>query len=379
MKTVLIDARMYGLAHAGIGRYIMNLIGNLPKDSREIKYQLIVIADQLTQIKKELGNSFEYIPARSKHYSIAEQFELPRLILKANPDVVHFPHFNAPLICPKAYVITIHDLIKHYFRGKKTTTKNPLLYWPKYFSYRLLSNLVIKRSKAIIVPSHWWKDKLYEDFGIAKSKVSVTWEGVGERFLNTKPVDQKKVIEKYKLKEKKFFVYTGSVYPHKNVERLIKAVKNMNISEVSLVIVCSRNAFSEKLAKTIKALGAEKRIKFLGFVPDDELKALYAGCLGLVQPSLMEGFGLTGLEAMASDCPVISSSFSCLPEIYGDAAIYFNPKNIAEMTKVLEMVADNQSLRKSLIAKGRKQLKKYSWQKTVQKTVKVYQKVFDEK
>jgi glycosyltransferase involved in cell wall biosynthesis len=379
MKTVLIDARMHGLAHAGIGRYIMNLVANLPKSSKGIKYQLIVAADQLGQIKKELGGFFEYIPARSKHYSIAEQFELPILILKANPDIVHFPHFNAPLLCPKKYLVTIHDLIKHYFRGEKTTTKNPILYWPKYFSYRVVSSLVIRRSKAIIVPSYWWKDKLSDDFGVPKNKINVTWEGVDDKFLSTKSVNQKKITQKYKLKNKQFFVYTGSVYPHKNIERLIKAFLNINRKEIILAIVCSRSIFSEKLEKTIRGLGAEKKIKFLGFVPDDELKAIYKSCLGLVQPSLMEGFGLTGLEAMASNCPVLSSNGSCLPEVYGDAAVYFDPKNTSEMTKVLEKVASDQSLRKSLIALGKKQLKKYSWQKTAKNTVRVYQSLFDDK
>lgn len=381
MKKVLIDARMYGLKNAGIGRYIMNLLMEIKNVSNlnEINFQLIVNRLDLKEIKNDLGDFYQYIPSKAKHYSIFEQIELPILIGKAKPDIVHFLHFNAPLFCPKPYVVTIHDLIKHYFKGRKTTTKHPLLYWPKYFSYRILSHLIIKNSKAIIVPSNWWKEKLSNDFNISKSKIFVTWEGVGKTFLETlETQNSKSVLAKFHLEKNCYFVYTGSVYPHKNVPRLIKAIIKMKDKEINLAIACSRSVFTEKLENIVKQNKAEGRIKFLGFVPDDELKIIYKNSLGLVQPSLMEGFGLTGLEAMASSCPVLSSNASCLPEIYGDAAIYFDPLDINQIKTSLEKVANNSTLRESLINKGAKRLSKFSWEKTALQTVDVYRQVLNE-
>lgn len=379
MKTVLIDARMYGLTHAGIGRYIMNLVANLPFVSEgKVKYKLVVKKDQLKAIKNELGNRFEYIPASSSHYSIAEQFEIPAIIQKTKPDLIHFPHFNAPVFCQKKYLLTVHDLIKHYFRGKETTTKLSFLYWPKYLGYRLLSWLVIKRAKAIIVPSQWWKKKLADKFSVSKNKITVTWEGVGETFLKQKAASQQKTLKKYGLKKDSFFVYTGSVYPHKNVERLVRAMTRIKNENISLAIICSRNTFSKRLEKTVKKLNAESRINFLGFVPDKEMKPIYSASLALVQPSLMEGFGLTGLEAMASGCPVASSNTSCLPEIYGNAAVYFDPKSDEQLLETLNSLIGNEKLRDSLIAKGAKRLALFSWKNTAKETVKVYQKLLNE-
>ncbi len=382
MKKVLIDARMYGLEHAGIGRYVMSLlmeIKKLPKTNK-ITFQLIVNDSRLKEIKKDLGDFYQYIPSKTKHYSIFEQIELPLLIKKANPDLVHFPHFNAPLFCPKPYVVTIHDLIKHYFKGKETTTKHPLLYWPKYFGYRFLSQLIIKNSKSIIVPTNWWKKKLSKDLKISKNKIFVTWEGVGKAFLKIlETKNNKSVLKKFQLEKNHYFVYTGSVYPHKNVPRLIEAVIKMKNKEINLAIVCSRNVFTKRLENIVKQNKAGSKIKFLGFVPDSELKIIYKNSLGLVQPSLMEGFGLTGLEAMACDCPVLSSNASCLPEVYGNAAYYFDPKKLDQIKSSLEKITNSLNLRKHLIKKGRERLGKFSWKQTALQTVNVYRQVINEK
>jgi len=382
MKKVLIDARMYGLEHAGIGRYIMSLlmeVKKLPK-TNNTAFHLIVSNSRLKEIRNDLGDFYKYIPSKTKHYSILEQIELPLLIKKADPDIVHFPHFNVPLFCPKPYVVTIHDLIKHYFKGKKTTTKHPFLYWPKYFGYRLLSYLIIKKSKAIIVPTNWWKEKLAKDFRVSNSKIFVTWEGVGEAFLKRiEGKNKKTVLDKFRLEKNRYFVYTGNVYPHKNVSRLIEAVLKMKNKKVSLAIVCSRNVFSKKLENIVKQKKGSSRIKFLGFVPDSDLKIIYKNSLGLVQPSLMEGFGLTGLEAMACDCPVLSSNASCLPEVYGNAAHYFDPKKVDHIMSSLEKITNSSTLRKHLIEKGRERFAKFSWKQTAFQTVDVYRQVINEK
>jgi len=379
-RKILFDARMFGLEHAGIGRYVTNLLSEIKEQAPpDWEFFLLVRKEKERKVREKLGNFYHYLPVNSSHYSLGEQWELPWVIKKGGFDLVHFPHFNLPAFSPTPYVVTIHDLIKHFFRGKKTTTKPGVLYWPKYFAYRILVRRVIRKAEQIIVPSNWWKKKLTTLFPAAKGRITVTWEGVDERFQTELPSKQEvqKTLSLFGLKKYRFFVYTGSVYPHKNVERLIEAFSLLKRKDIVLAIVCARNVFLHRLEEIVKKAKMEKRVVFLGFVSDRQLVALYRGAIALVQPSLMEGFGLTGLEAMAVGLPVISSSASCLPEIYGKAALYFNPYSPRAIKEALETILTHPEKRRQLIALGRKRVKVFSWKKTAQKTLNVYQKALE--
>jgi len=376
VKTIIFDARMYGLTHAGIGRYVMNLLGGIKQlRPRDLKISLITRKKLTKTIKNDLGDYFPIIEAKSKHYSLSEQLELPKILNRLKPDLVHFPHFNASLMYSGKFIVTIHDLIKHYFKGKKTTTKNPAVYWLKYFGYRIQTNYSLKQSCRIIVPSQFWQDKLVTDFNILRGKIDVTYEAVDPNFLKlAQSVRQEKNLKKYDLTQP-FFVYVGSVYPHKNLQIVIEAIKN--IKNVQLAIICSRSIFTQRVKALSRALGVENRVKFLGFIKDKDLIGLCRQSTGLIQPSLMEGFGLTGLEAMAANTPVISSNRSCLPEIYGPAALYFDPKNVKQLRKQMRILINNQELKNKMIRLGQTQIKKYSWLKTAKQTIKSYQKVLN--
>jgi len=144
---------------------------------------------------------------------------------------------------------------------------------------------------------------------------------------------------------------------------------------LSLKIISKPSPFSEKIKREAQALKVEQQIEFLGFVPDREFKKLYQNALALVHPSFMEGFSLTGLEAMALNCPVISSNTSCLPEIYQDSVLYFNPRSPQDLSKKIKKLLENPNLRQKLIKKGQQQLTQYSWEKTAKETLQAYQKI----
>ncbi len=371
LQKIVIDARMYGLEHAGIGRYVMSLISNLELPSA-FKLILLVKKEKMSEIKRELGNKFEYIPVKSRHYSFVEQLEIPLILNKIKPDLVHFPHFNSSLFWQGDFVVTIHDLIKHYFTGKETTTRSTPTYWLKHLAYRFQINYSVKKSKLIIVPSQYWKKELVKKFKVPQKKIIVTHEAVDPDFLKLVGKKRKSVLKKFSLKTP-FFIYTGNVYPHKNIERLLRAIRKIN--NVNLVIVCSRGVFTKRLSFLVNKLRLKKRVDFLGFVNDRDLISLYQKAEALVQPSLMEGFGLTGLEAMAAGCSVVSSNASCLPEIYGEAALYFDPLNITDIAEKLELILKNKKLREELAKKGKKQVEKYSWMETARTTVEGYKKI----
>ena len=184
MKHIVIDARLYGPKHTGIGRYTKNLLKALidQSDFKKYKFTLIIYKNLEEEIKKDLGNNFEYVTTNIKHYSLAEQLFLPFIIYGLRADLVHFTHFNKPILYLKKSVITIHDLIKHFFTGKDTTTRNQFLFYIKHLAYLLLIKIIVKKNQ-IIVPSNVWRDYLIKNFNLKDSQVVTTYEAVDPTFI----------------------------------------------------------------------------------------------------------------------------------------------------------------------------------------------------
>ena len=170
-----------------------------------------------------------------------------------------------------------------------------------------------------------------------------------------------------------YLIYTGNVYPHKNIPVLLKAVKML--PELKLIIVCGRSVFADRTNKLIRDMNLQNRVEFRHLVSDTELKKLYADAFCFVTPSLIEGFGLPGLEAMACGTPVIAANASCLPEIYGEAALFFNPKNPSDLVGKIKEIIFNKKLRQDLVERGYFQVKKYSWAKMAEATWQIYQDI----
>ena len=368
-KHIVIDARLYGPKHTGIGRYTKNLIKALIElpDFKKYKFTLIIYKNLEEDIKKDLGDNFNYVTTNIHHYSLAEQFLLPFILYKLRADLIHFTHFNKPILYFKKSVVTIHDLIKHFFTGKDTTTKNQFLYSIKHLGYLFLTNVIVKRNQ-IIVPSNFWRKYLIKKYKLKSSQVVTTYEAVDPTFLVNNQNDLVKTPQNY-------IIYTGNLYTHKNIKVILDALKDL--PNISLKIICARSFFSEKLKDKIAQMGLKKQVEFLGYLDDKEFKNVYKEALALVHPSLMEGFSLTGLEAMALNCPVISSNTSCLPEIYNDSVLYFDPESGPDLVQKINQLKDNPELRQKLIKLGQQQLKKYSWTKTAKQTMSVYKNILN--
>jgi len=173
-----------------------------------------------------------------------------------------------------------------------------------------------------------------------------------------------------------YFIYVGNAYPHKNLKRLIEAMVNLNkkVKEnIQLYIVSSRNVFTKRLEKLVIELKAEECIKLLGFVPDEKLKVLYKKSLGFVFPSISEGFGLPGLEAMNAQTLVACSDIPVFKEIYKDVPVYFNPFDINSISDAMKLVLNmDPEAREKRIEKGLALAKIYSWSKMAKETLDVY-------
>lgn len=377
MMKIGIDARMFGSRHTGVGRYVENLIKGLVEEE-SIEITFFVNHAEVASLTPLLQNGKHKIcEVNIPHYSLAEQILLPFYLLGKGLEVIHFPHFNVPIFYFGRYVVTIHDLIKHSFKGQETTTKTPWFYWLKYLGYKLIFSSAVRRSSKILVPSQAVKSELVKKYKLNEDKVAVTHEGVDETFqsVSQSSVEINSMMAKYKFK-KPFVVYTGNVYPHKNIPRLLEAMKIINQEKdqgISLVLVCARGVFTKRLTKKIEEVGLEKDVQMIGFVKDEELILLYREAEAIVCPTLSEGFWLPGLEAISCGLPVVCSKIPVLEEIYEDAALYFDPmdpKDIAE--KILTLVGD-QMLKEKLLKRGREQVKKYSWAKMARETLEIYE------
>lgn len=352
------DARMYGLEHAGIGRYVMNLLDRLV-DQPNLDLTIFIppkYADKFAKYKH-----VQVVSSSIRHYSLSEQTQFLSVLNQHSFDLLHVPHFNLPFFYNRPFVVTIHDILWHQVKGGNVTTLSPLKYYLKYQGYKLTVAHAVGQSKAILVPSNYVKQDLTSTFPHLKTdKIHVTYEGVSFNH-QISPTDPSP-----------YLIHIGSAYPHKNLSVLLQALKNLDFT---LKLVGSRSIFLDQIKNQAKQLGIIDKIEFVGKVSDQDLATLLFRATALVHPSKSEGFGLTGLEAMAAGCPVIAAHATALPEIYGQAALFFDPENPADLVAKVDTLAADPQLRSDLIEKGFRRIKNYSWDKMVDQTVAVYNQV----
>ncbi len=363
-----IDCRLWD--ESGVGRYTRNLVSELAKLDTENFYYLFLLKKNLS-IK--VPKNFVKVEANFGWYGFTEQLKLPKILKQYDLDLVHFPHFNVPLLYRGKFIVTIHDLLHQHFAMKRATTLNPVIYKVKRLSYQQAFRHAAFQSQKIITPSQSVKDQLIDEWKINDTKITVTPEGVEENLLalkrTVKKDDFKKVAEKFNIKGQYLF-YIGNAHPHKNVEGLLAAFKEIRerFPEVQLVLSGPDHYFWQRVQKENQSEG----VIYTGFVTDKELVTLYSNAKALVVPSFEEGFGIPLLEAMACGCPVVSSNGGSLPEVGGDACLYFDPKNKKEMVSQIEKIIKDEKLRKSLISKGEKRYKQFSWEKMAKQTLQIY-------
>jgi glycosyltransferase involved in cell wall biosynthesis len=251
------------------------------------------------------------------------------------------------------------NLLKTY-----NSDKNWLVFHLKQLVGRYVFKKISKTSSHIIVPSQFTKDEYIAFSGIPEEKVTLAYEAAD--VSTTSPLA-------YKQPFKDFIMYVGHQADYKNIKRLGDAHQKLleKHPDLGLILVGRKNAATLQNEAYFDKK-EYKNILFTDFIGDPQRDWLFTKCRAYVFPSLMEGFGLPPLEAMGRGAPVISSSATCLPEINGDAAKYFDPTNIDDMAKVIEEVIYDEGIRQDLIKKGFLQIKKYSWRKMAKQTHQVY-------
>lgn len=378
-----IDARFYGSIGKGLGRYTQKLIEHLEDVDSRNQYFVFLRRENFDEYVPK-NTRFVKVLADYRWYSFSEQFLFPILLLKYRLDLVHFPHFNIPILYFKKFIVTIHDLILIRFPTQRSTTLHPLWYWMKFLAYKFVIFFAVKKSCHIMTVSQFTKNDILEHYPIPEEKVTVSYEAANPFCFYSSKEKAEGILRKYGLLKhsvdgekygiiQPYLLYVGNAYPHKNLELLVEVMNRGIFHGITLVLVGKEDYFYQRLKKFVKKIGC-KNIIFTGFVPDDELDVLYRFGRAYLFPSLYEGFGLPPLEAMSKGLPVIAASGSCLPEILGDAALYFDPRNKESLVSILQKLLSDESLQKRLSKRGSEQSVKFHWKSMAEETLLVYEK-----
>lgn len=366
MKKIVIDAREL---RTSSGRYVERLLEYLQQVDADRSHRYIVLLKPKDFDGWEpKSKRFIKVLCPFKEFTFAEQLGLLGLLLKLKPDLVHFAYAQQPILYRGRVVTTMHDLTTLRFHNP---SKNPFVFSIKQKVYYWVNFVAAHKSFTVITPTEYVKDDVARAMRANSRKITVTYEAGDSLDDASEPMEE--------LKDVQFIMYVGRPNPHKNLGRLIEAYSQLkhDLPNLHLVLAGEMDSLYKRHEHEVSRLGIPD-VHFVGKVSNGQLRWLYEHTATYIFPSLSEGFGLPGLEAMAQGAPVVSSSATCLPEIYGNGALYFNPHDSDDMAKVIKQVLTKPEVRKKLIKTGKLQAKKYSWQRMAEQTLAIYKRALGE-
>lgn len=363
MSHIVIDARESGTS---TGRYIDKLVEHLYGLRPEHDITVLTKPHRL-EYMAQVAPGFMVLASTYKEFTLQEQLGLLKQLRDLSPDLVHYGKDHQPVLYNGETVTTMHDLTTMRFTNPD---KQPLVFKFKQFVYKWVVKRVAHKSALIITGSEFVKQDLIDYTHVPADKIVVTYEAADPIQDSPEPVPG--------LENQQFIMYVGRPTPHKNLERLIEAFKQLKGQhpDLKLVLAGKLDANYRRIKQKTETEQIAN-IVYTDFVTDGQLRWLYEHCAAYVFPSLSEGFGLPGLEAMIHGAPVVSSNATCLPEIYGEAAHYFDPLDVQAMADAINEVLTDKELWQRLIDAGAAQAAQYSWQRTAEQTLAVYDRVLN--
>jgi glycosyltransferase involved in cell wall biosynthesis len=359
-KTVAIDARWLV---GGIGAYTEKLLLGLGKNTNGVELHAITRQADAARVK-ELCSGVTVVDVPI--YTATEQVLIPRAARRY--DLLHVPHFNIPVLYGRPLMVSIMDVI-HLRSPKYRNSLSSFLYaWP-------MLSAAARRADHIVTVSNYSKTQIMETLGAPESKISVIHCGVGAQFRRDTGEEGSRSAAEALGISRPYLLYVGNLKPHKNVVTLLRAFAHLrndgNIPH-SLLIVGDDARWKQSVVEECERLGILDSTVFAPFVSAASFPKIYAGADLLVMPSTIEGFGLPVIEAMACGTPVLSSNAASLPEVGGDAALYFDPMSHEELALQVLRILQSSDLRDSLRELGLQRVKKFSWQESNRKHMEIY-------
>lgn len=375
-----IDIRNIGKQRTGDETVFFNLVKNLAEIDNSNEYLLFTdIAGEniIQELKKKLAienkENFKIIFLNCSNKFVWNIWTLPAYLRKSPVDVYHTQYITPFFVSKNIKIVThIHDI--SFLAYPEFIKKSDLFF---------LKNLIpgsIRRADKVIAVSEFTKNEIIKYYKTDPGKIEVVYNAVGEDFLKSDYSGSElfEIRKKYNLPEE-FILYIGTLQPRKNIPILIQSFARIKekIPEVKLVLAGNRNAhnFDDDIDNKIEELKISGSIIFPGFVDEEDKSALFQLAKAFVFPSLYEGFGIPILEAFASRVPVLTSDIPVHNEIIQNAAVFFDPESLDDLSEKLYNSLVNQNLRDNLIDLGFQRVKFFSWKKSSEKMLEIYREL----
>lgn len=379
---IAIDTRRIG--DFGVGTYIRNLVHALAAIDSENRYVLIAAHADEPDLAG-LPENFQVAAYPRPDTDWVNQVSFYFFARELAPDLVHMPLNVVPLLMPRPYVVTIHDMSSLLYPSPSQVQRSFRLY---LFRRGLL------RAERVIAVSAATRRDVENVLGIPRSRIHQIYDAPDPRFLrecgpsdaagwpDVHSPDRQRILERYQIGYP-FLLYAGAVRPQKNIPRLVEAFAVLRgdlerhpvYKDLRLIIIGDEISKNPAVRRAVIKTRVEDVVRFLGFVPFDTLRVFFEAASAFVFPSLYEGFGLPPLEAMASGVPVVTSNVSSLPEVVGDAAMLVNPENVFDIARGIREVLLDDGLRGELVSRGYRQVRRFSWANTARQVLEIYRDV----
>ena len=362
-----IDAREFVAGQmTGIGRYLWHFLQHATTSKDPHEY--VLFCNQKTHIPQNLPRLKKVIITENIR-QVWDQVLLPLNIAREKIDVFLTPYFKAPLFLPSKMILIINDLIPLFFPEEHSPLGR--LY------FRFMSAAAARRATRIMTISEHSRGDIVKFLKLPADKIMVIHLGVEERFRSS-DIRKEEIRRKYSLPQK-FILYVGNLSPHKNVRSLIKSYASLPFSlreNYKLVMGASRSGkYFSDIDKVIREMELTQDVLFTGFIEPKDLPSVYCMSSVFAYPSFYEGFGFPPLEAMACGCPVVSSNASSMPEILGDAALFFNPYHVEEISRAIRHMLEDENLRNRFRQKGLERAKLFTIEKMTSRMLDVLEMV----
>jgi glycosyltransferase involved in cell wall biosynthesis len=374
-RPLLIGVDIRRAGGFGVGIYTKNLVQSLARIGPQHRYVLVGGPENRKHLG-ELGPNFRLEVYERRYDSLRSHWDYGFLLRRLGLDVFHMPHRWAPLTIPGPYVVTLHDLNYVLFPPEEG---DKLVDRARYWALRR----GLHRASKIIAVSQATKRDAVTHLGLPESKFRVIYDAVDENIaLPVTDAQRKETLQRYSINDP-FVLYAGRIQVHKNVPRLIEAFAYLKAQlenhwkyhNLKLIVIGDDINRFPSVRHAMMRSRMQDSIRFLGFVPLENLRVFYDQATAFLFPSLYEGFGMPPLEAMVHGTPVVTSAASSLPEAVGDAAELVNPEKVFDIARGLRKVLLDDEYRAELRRRGFEQVKKFSWDRSAREVLDIYHSV----
>jgi glycosyltransferase involved in cell wall biosynthesis len=369
----------------GIGTYIRNLVRALGDLDRENRYSLIATEAEPPELPR-LPPNFSYAVYKKPDENIVG-LSYSLFLRGLSADLFHIPLNSVPLLMPKPYVVTVHDMSTLLYDNAPGFRNNLRL-------LRFRRGLL--RAARVMTVSNATRRDVESVLGIPAARIRTIYNAPDPAFLEPAPPAipclgesgvqfqprLQRIMDRYQINYP-FLLYAGNIRPQKNIPRLVEAFAVVHgelkdhplLHNLHLIIIGDEISHFPSVRHAVIKTRVEHEVRFLGFVPIETLRCLYQTAQAFVFPSLYEGFGLPPLEAMSCGAPVVASNVSALPEVIGDAAVIVNPENVFDIARGIRDILLDPDLRQRVVARGYEQSRRFSWQSTASQVLETYRQV----